>query len=328
MCFECKKPGHFKAECPSLQRSKGKDKRKAFVSSISVNSSDEEASDEEEVANLCLVAREDDEEASSDLDLTNEDHEVTLSELQEAYNEVHEEFSRLCKAYKVLKTKKESLESKVDSLSEELAEARRLPIVDGQGSPQVEPNAPTPESCPNCSKISEENNKLQNALQKFTNGSEMLNILLMNQRAYRDRTGLGYTPRGKKWVEPKVKPYLKFFHKATSHSSSPFSFCNYCNRKGHSMSTCNAKKHGANSSYKWVPKGTKATQDLPLAKDTKEGQGSRAWNHPTGKTQEPRASTRPEDLNNHKPKVKDDSRPRALKTNDRGPKKDWVPKFA
>ena len=31
VCFECKKPGHFKAECPSLQRSKGKDKRKAFV---------------------------------------------------------------------------------------------------------------------------------------------------------------------------------------------------------------------------------------------------------------------------------------------------------
>ena len=33
VCLECKKPGHFKAECPSLQRSKGKDKRKAFVSS-------------------------------------------------------------------------------------------------------------------------------------------------------------------------------------------------------------------------------------------------------------------------------------------------------
>ena len=86
VCFECNKPGHFKAECPSLQRSKGKDKRKALVSSIWVNSSDEEASDEEEVANLCLVAREEDEEASSDFDLTNEDHEVTLPELQDAYN--------------------------------------------------------------------------------------------------------------------------------------------------------------------------------------------------------------------------------------------------
>ena len=80
VCFECKKPGHFKAECPSLQRAKGKDKRKAFVSSIWVNSSDEETSDEEEVANLCLVAREDGEEASSDFDSIHGD-EVTLPEL-------------------------------------------------------------------------------------------------------------------------------------------------------------------------------------------------------------------------------------------------------
>ena len=123
MCFECKKPGHFKAECTSLQSAKGKDKRKAFVSSIWVNSSDEEASDAEEVANLCLVAREDGEEASSDFDSIHGD-EVTLPELQEAYNDVHREFFRLCKAYKVLKIKKESLESKVDSLSEELAKPK------------------------------------------------------------------------------------------------------------------------------------------------------------------------------------------------------------
>ena len=99
VCFECKKPGHFKAECPSLQRVKGKDKRKASVSSIWVNSSDEGTSDEEEVANLCLVAREDGEEASSDFDSIHGD-EVTLPKLQEAYNEVHREFFRLCKAYK------------------------------------------------------------------------------------------------------------------------------------------------------------------------------------------------------------------------------------
>ena len=45
--------------------------------------------------------------------------------------------------------------------------------------------------------------------------------------------------------------------------SSPFSFCNYCNKKGHTTSTCNAKKHGANSSYKWVPKGTNMPKVFP-----------------------------------------------------------------
>ena len=193
--------------------------------------------------------------------------------------------------------------------------------------PQAEPDAPTLESCPSCSKISAERDKLQNALQKFTNGSEMLNIILMNQRAYRDKTGLGYKPRGKKWVEPKVKLYLKFFHRATEHSSTPCSLCNYCNRKGHSTSTCNAKKHGANNSYKWVPKGTKATKDPPPRKETKGGQGSRAWKQSTRKAQVPRANNRPKAQINHKPKVKTNTGPRALGTNNRGPNKSWIPKL-
>ena len=223
--------------------------------------------------------------------------------------------------------KNESLEFSVDSLSEELAEAKKLLVADGKGNPQAEPNASTPESCPNYSKISIEKDRLQNALQKFTNGSEMLNIILMNQRAYRDKTGLGYQPKGKKWVEPKVKPYLKFFHKATDHSSTPFSFCNYCNRKGHSTSTCNARKHGANSSYKWVPKGTKTTKDPPPRKETKGGQGSRTWKHVPREVQQPRAHTRPEAQINHKPKFKINTGPRAMGTNDRGPNKGWVPKL-
>ena len=105
VCFECKKPGHFKAECPSLQRFKGKDKRKAFVSSIWVNSSDEEASDEEEAANLCLVAREDgSEETLLDFESVHGD-EVSLTELQEAYNDIHREFYQMTKAFKFLKKK-------------------------------------------------------------------------------------------------------------------------------------------------------------------------------------------------------------------------------
>ena len=60
-----------------------------------MNSSDEEASDEEEVANLCLVAREDGEEESSDFVPIQDDDEVTFLELQEAYNDVHKEFFSL-----------------------------------------------------------------------------------------------------------------------------------------------------------------------------------------------------------------------------------------
>ena len=133
------------------------------MSSIWVNSSNEEASDEEEVANLCLVAKEDgEEETLSDFESIHGD-EVTLTELQEAYNDIHREFFRLCKAYKVLRTKNESLEFSVNSLSDELAEAKKLPVADGKGSPQAEPNASTSESCLNCRKSSIERDRLHNA---------------------------------------------------------------------------------------------------------------------------------------------------------------------
>ena len=72
----------------------------------------------------------------------------------------------------------------MNSVSDELAEAKKLPVADGKGNPQAEPKASTLESCINCSKISAERDRLHNALQKFTNGSEMLNVILMNQRAY------------------------------------------------------------------------------------------------------------------------------------------------
>ena len=62
-------------------------------------------------------------------------------------------------------------------------------------------------------------------------------------------------------------------------------------------------------------------------KETKGGQGSRAWKQSSRKAQEPRANTRPEAQINHKPKVKTSTGPRGLETNDRGPNKGWVPKL-
>ena len=115
------------------------------MSSIWVNNSDEEASGEEEVANLCLVAREDGtEETLSDFESVHGD-KVSLTDLQEAYNDIHREFHRMTKAFLVLKRKNKSLEMTVNSLSDELAEAKRLSEADIQGDPQVEPNVPSSE---------------------------------------------------------------------------------------------------------------------------------------------------------------------------------------
>ena len=70
----------------------------------------------------------------------------------------------MAKAFLVLKRKNKSLEMTVNSLSDELAEAKGLPEADIQGDPQVEPNVPSSECCANCSKISIERDRLSNAL--------------------------------------------------------------------------------------------------------------------------------------------------------------------
>ena len=66
-CYECKKPGHIKSECPKLRhKSKGaKERRKAFKATWDDASKSEVEEDQDEVANLCFMAFEDDIEVPS-----------------------------------------------------------------------------------------------------------------------------------------------------------------------------------------------------------------------------------------------------------------------
>lgn len=65
--YECKKPGHFKSECPKLKfKSKGVKKRKKAFKAIWNDSSESEKEEEQQkVANLCFMALEDNIEVPS-----------------------------------------------------------------------------------------------------------------------------------------------------------------------------------------------------------------------------------------------------------------------
>ena len=55
ICYECKKPGHVRPECPQVKGSNKKVKRRAMLAAWG-NSSDDDSSDEEnEQANLCFI---------------------------------------------------------------------------------------------------------------------------------------------------------------------------------------------------------------------------------------------------------------------------------
>ena len=86
----------------------------------------------------------------------------------------------------------------------------------------------------------------------------MLNVILKAQRFVNDRSRIGYDPKldkkkGRKKAGDKL--YLNYFQHSV-HTSNPFAFCNYCNRKGHHTSSCIHKKKGTIGTYKWVPKGS------------------------------------------------------------------------
>ena len=78
-CYKCKKPGHIKYDCP-LYKAK-KEKRKAMMAtwSQSEDSSDDES--ENEFANMCFMAFEDQDKVSSDSDFDDDEVSFEYDEL-------------------------------------------------------------------------------------------------------------------------------------------------------------------------------------------------------------------------------------------------------
>ncbi|KAK8661446.1 hypothetical protein V6N13_091050 [Hibiscus sabdariffa] len=116
ICYECKKPGHIRTECPQLKKkSFGKKKKlKAHVATWSDEESSDE--DEEEVANLCLMALDDEPKVTSNSSLC----DLSYNELFETYEELQEVYDELVDKYKesILKNKKiiSDLKNDKDSL--------------------------------------------------------------------------------------------------------------------------------------------------------------------------------------------------------------------
>ncbi|WRX09068.1 zinc finger protein [Theobroma cacao] len=106
ICYKCKRPGHFKSECPLLKDEtpkKNKRSKKAMVATVwsdndkSSSETDDEKS--EKRANICLMAQE--------------------NETKDEYECLYDEFEKLFSKYKSLKKKVALLENDLEQIKQE-----------------------------------------------------------------------------------------------------------------------------------------------------------------------------------------------------------------
>jgi len=261
-CYECGKTGHIKSECYKLQnknratKSKGKEPvtktRKAY---IAWNDNDESsASSDEEEVNLCLMA---DTDSESENEVSSQSN-PTYDELQEAFNELHDDYVNSIK--QLLSTKKMleqmNIEHKeIENLCEQLKKDSH-------------------EKSAKCIELEHTVASLKSDLLKFANSKDKLNVILSNQRHVHEKSGLGYTPnmhvkrnknrygigymqtRNVKHGQKSAigKSMYDIFTKPNKHSSFDGT-CHFCCRKGHFVSNCKFKKL-ANRGWKqvWIAK--------------------------------------------------------------------------
>ena len=226
-CYKCKKPDHIKYDCP-LYKAK-KEKRRAMMAtwSQSEDSSDDES--ENEFANMCFMAFEDQDKVSFDSD-SNDD-------------EVSFEYDELLIALYKFGENNTSLKKKIFELQKELDEIK-------ENFSKVEASKISLE------KVNEEllkkNEWLLSSLSKFSCGQKAFEMILASQKCVFDKRGLGYkTSKNEKYF----KNY--FVKESTSESSS--TICNFCGRGGHISSTCplrNGSQKASTSKSKktWVEK--------------------------------------------------------------------------
>ncbi|GAV62604.1 zf-CCHC domain-containing protein/UBN2 domain-containing protein [Cephalotus follicularis] len=232
-CYECKKSGHFKNECPNLKKKEKfikehSKKKKAMVATWddSDSSSSEEESDEE-VVNFALMAMEED----TSVDESKNEVNFTFDELQNAYENLFKEYECVCLKNKALKKNAISMSNEIENLKKE--NSKYINEID---SLQSKNNFYMNEIdiLNVSSKLSidfmNENEKLKieiDALKKsfsiFSNSSAKLDNLLGLQRCVFDKAGLGFEEM------KNVKHFKNFFVK----KNEPKICCNYCGRGGH-----------------------------------------------------------------------------------------------
>src|SRR3954463_12329224 len=138
ICYECNEPGHFKNECPKLQKENPKKnfhKKKGLMATWDDSESESESDSEGEQANFALMATEDDgSESTSESDSKEVFSELSREELVSSLTELLELRAHLSIKYKKLRKQFEFETKKLEVENSELKE-KVLNLSKDSGSP-------------------------------------------------------------------------------------------------------------------------------------------------------------------------------------------------
>jgi hypothetical protein len=189
-CFECHKLGHYKSDCPRLKKEGKKFKSKALnlTWDDSEGSESEQEESDNEMANFCLMAKED---KVSSTNIESNDELYSYGELQDAYDELCENTIKLHAKYTTLKKKEMRFCNEIVTMkneNENLVKNINNLTTKAKSSIALEEEN---------TKLKETIKDLTKTLAKFVNGKENLDMLLGRQRCVFNKEGLRYAPKNK-----------------------------------------------------------------------------------------------------------------------------------
>ena len=275
ICYECKRSGHIRTDCPLLKSSK-KSKKKAMKATW--DDSSESESEVEEMANLGLMAHSDKDDEHDDK-VTLEP--LSIDELFENFESMQNDLEKLSSKYVVLKKKYNVLISENKSLLDTIAcfkenenfEQIEELNVSSDKHVCIEKDALLDkvrflehDSCEkdNLIKVLKENelsvlqelDKAKETIKKLTIGAQRLDKIIEVGKSYGDKRGLGYidessTPSSSKTTFVKASPIVPKFNMSnhvSNHVKSSFvPICHNCGVEGHIRPKCFKLKYAQNT---------------------------------------------------------------------------------
>jgi len=265
VCFACGKQGHIKTDCPSItikdkapkmKNNKFGKTRRAYIVWEDNATSSSSSPQEEIVVNPCLMAGKNSEVSS--MESTASFNNTNYRTLLHAFQETHEEASKIVVSNNRLKGMNKWLETRVKQLEDELLQVKTdFETLEEQynSANSNRFNSSKAVDCENCAILQNKVNYLISTASKLSIGTTNLNALLGSQNCVFEKVGIGYQtgPKGKQ------KLFNNFFKGSGSQSSQSIT-CFYCMRKGHSVRNCRIRKFDVPKGLvRWVPKSTSKT---------------------------------------------------------------------